>query len=116
MKGFLHSFVHAGRGLVHGLGGGRNLRIMAVVAAAAVALGWFHGLAPGEWCAVILACGLVLAVELLNSAGEEMADLAQPERDPRVGRIKDLMAGASLVAALAAAAVGVVVFLPKLRG
>jgi len=116
MSGFLHGFVYAGQGVIHGLRGCRNLRVMAIVAALAVALGLVLGLEPGEWSAVALACGLVLAVELLNSAGESLADLVQPAQDPRVGRLKDLMAGASLVASLAAAAVGLLVFLPKLLG
>ena len=116
MREFLHSFVYAGRGVACGLRGCRNLRIMAALAALAVALGLVLGLEPGEWCVVALACGLVLAVELLNSAGEALADLVQPAQDPRVGRLKDLLAGASLVASLAAAVVGLLVFLPKLLG
>lgn len=114
MREFLRSFVYAGRGVALGLRGCRNLRVMAALGVAAVGLGLVVGLTPGAWCAVALACGLVLAVELLNSAGEELADLVQPEHDPRVGRAKDLMAGASLVVSLAAAAVGAIVFLPKL--
>jgi diacylglycerol kinase (ATP) len=116
VSGFLRSFVFAARGVAHGLRSCRNLRIMAACAAGAVVLGLLFGLRPGEWCAVILACGLVLAVELVNSAGEMLADIVQPDRDPRVGRLKDLLAGASLAASLAAAAVGLVVFLPYLTG
>jgi len=116
MKDFLHSFVYAGRGIAYALRGGRNLRIMAALAALAVALGLVLGLEPSQWSAVALACGLVLAVELLNSAGEALADLVQPAQDPRVGRLKDLLAGASLTASVAAAAVGLLVFLPKLLG
>ncbi|MCP4573908.1 MAG: diacylglycerol kinase family protein [bacterium] len=116
MRGFLRSFVYAARGMAHGLRSCRNLRIMAILAALAVILGVLLGLDRGEWCAVALACGLVLAVELVNSAGEALADLVQPDQDPRVGRIKDLLAGASLAAALAAAAVGLLVFVPHLTG
>lgn len=114
MGDFLRSFIFAGRGVAHGLRTCRNLRIMAAFAAAAVVLGLLLGLRADQWCVLALACGLVLAVELVNSAGEILADIVQPQQDPRVGRLKDLLAGASLVASLAAAVVGLVIFLPKL--
>ena len=86
------------------------MQVMLAMGAAAVALGLVLGLTRGEWSAVALAIGLVLSVELVNTAGEQLVDLLHPEHDPRWGRIKDLLAGASLVASLAAAVVGVLVF------
>jgi diacylglycerol kinase len=112
---FLKSFVHAGRGLAAGLRE-RNLRVMLAAGVAAGVLGLTLGLARTEWALLALAIGLVLAVELVNSAGEALMDLLHPDHDPRVGRIKDLLAGAALTAALAAAAVGLLVFLPRLLG
>ena len=73
-------------------------------------------LLPESWELLSLQLGLVLALELVNTAGEQLVDLLHPEHDPRWGRIKDLLAGASLVAALAAAVVGVLVFGPRLWG
>jgi diacylglycerol kinase len=114
MRRFLLSFVHAGRGLVAGVRGCRNMKVMLALGAVAVVLGLVLGLSAGQWCAVALAIGLVLAVELVNTAGEDLVDLLHPEHDPRWGRIKDLLAAASLVAALAAAVVGLLVYLPAL--
>jgi diacylglycerol kinase (ATP) len=114
VDGFLKSFIHAGRGIAAGIRGCRNMQIMLAAGVAAVALGLVLGLTRGEWTAVALAIGLVLAVELVNTAGEGLVDLLHPEHDPRWGRIKDLLAGASLLAALAAAAVGALVFGPRL--
>jgi len=48
----------------------------------------------------------------VNTAGEGLVDILCPEHDPRYGRVKDLLAAASLIAAIAAAIVGMVVFLP----
>ena len=114
MRRFLESFVHAGRGLADGVRGCRNMQVMLGAAAVAVALGLVLGLTSGQWAAVALATGLVLAVELLNTAGERLVDVLCPQHDPRYGRVKDLLAAASLVAALAAAAVGLLVYLPAL--
>ena len=115
MRAFLQSFAHAARGLAAGARG-RNFRVMLGLGLVALVLGLVLGLTPAAWCALALAAGLVLAVELVNTAGEELLDLLHPEHDPRAGRIKDLLAGASLLAAVAAAVVGVLVFLPRLLG
>jgi diacylglycerol kinase len=112
MRGFLKSFVHAGHGVAAGVRGCRNMQVMLAAALLALVAGLLLGIGPGAWCAVVAAMGLVLAVELVNTAGEELVDILCPDHDPRYGRVKDLLAGASLVAAAAAAVVGLVVFLP----
>ena len=108
------SFRHAAIGVVTMLRTQHNARIQAVAAILVVALSFALRLAPWEWCAVLLATGLVLAAEGLNTAIEEIADLVSPERHPAVKAAKDVAAGAVLIAALMAAAVGALVFLPHL--
>ena len=114
MKPFLMGFVFAARGLRAGWSGQRNIKVMIGLAAVAVGLGWWLGLDSVEWAVISLACGLVLSMELINTAGEKLVDILSPEIDPRYGRIKDILAGAVLVAAIFAAVAGAVVFLPKL--
>jgi diacylglycerol kinase (ATP) len=113
VSSFLKSFVWAGNGIRVGARG-RNFRVMLVVGFGAVALGTWTGLTPAEWAAVLGCCGLVLGLELVNTAGEALVDALQPEQDPRYGRVKDLLAGAVLLAAVFSAAVGAVIFWPRL--
>jgi len=110
---FLKSFAYAWTGIRAGARG-RNFRVMLGVAAAVVGLGVWKGLAALEWVAVLICCGLVLGLELLNTAGERLVDILSPDHDPRYGRVKDLLAGAVLVAAIFSVAVGVIIFWPKL--
>jgi diacylglycerol kinase len=111
VKKFLMGFAHAGRGIAAGLRGETNLKVMLVLAAAAVSVGLYRGLDPLEWVAVSLCAGLVISLELANTAVERLVDIHSPGHDPRYGRVKDIMAGAVLVAALASAVVGALVFL-----
>jgi diacylglycerol kinase (ATP) len=72
----------------------------------------FH-ISREEWMIQILVFGLVLAVEGLNTAVEKMADFIHPEFHDRIGFIKDIAAGAVFFAAMAAIAVGLLIYVPK---
>ena len=67
-----------------------------------------------EWVAVALCIGGVLAAEAFNSAVEALADRVSPGYDEAVKHTKDLAAGAVLLMAMAAVAVGLIIFVPKI--
>lgn len=85
-----------------------------MAAVLAVVIGFVLGLSAGEWVAVVLAIGIVMATEVVNTAIEYLADAVHPEMDPGIRRAKDAAAGGVLIASVAAAAVGAIVYLPKL--
>lgn len=110
----LASFGHALAGIAEATASQRNMKIHWAAAGAAVGAGAWLGLAPGEWAAVILACAAVLGAECMNTAVEAAVDLASPERHPLAKRAKDCAAGAVLVCAIGALAIGLIVFVPKI--
>lgn len=110
MRAFFKSFACARQGLFHAYDNQRNIKILSCCAVLALLLGPACGLSIAEMAVVILACGLVLALEVANTAFESLADALHPQRHPAVGRAKDIMAGAVLMASLFAAAVGLVLF------
>lgn len=79
-----------------------------------ITAGFIFQISRIEWALVAFAIGLVFAAEILNSALERLCDIVQPEQDKRIGDIKDLCAAGVLLCALAAAAIGLLVFLPKI--
>jgi len=91
-----------------------NARIHAVAAVLAVAVGFLFRISPMEWIAVVIVIGMVFAAEIINSSIERTADFVKAERDDRKRDIKDLGAAAVLVCAIAAAVVGIIIFLPKI--
>ena len=115
-RGRLRSFGYAFRGLAICFHTQANARIHALATVVVVALGFALRLAAWEWCAVVLSIAAVWAAECFNTAMEGVVDLVSPERQPLAGRIKDLAAGAVLAAAISAAAVGAIIFGPKLWG
>lgn len=91
-----------------------NARIHLLAAIAAIALGIFLSISNTEWCILALSIAMVFCAEAFNTALEQLTDLVSPGQHPLAGKAKDLAAGAVLLAALGAAATGLIIFAPKL--
>ncbi|MGV3663719.1 MAG: diacylglycerol kinase family protein [Prosthecobacter sp.] len=109
----IRSFGPALAGLAWALRTQRNLQVHAIALCVVVALGLWLRIAAWEWCAVLLASGMVWAAELLNTALEVLSDRVSTAREEAIRRVKDVAAAAVLVAALAAVVVGLLIFAPK---
>lgn len=112
----VHSFVYAGRGIALVVRTQHNAWIHLLATALVTIAGLLIGLSRIEWALVVLAFVAVWSAEALNTAFEHLCDVASPEFHPLVERAKDAAAGAVLLAAIGAAIVGALVFLPHLLG
>lgn len=77
-------------------------------------LGFYFKISSVEWMFQILAIGLILTAESLNTAIEAVCDYIQPNFDKKIGKIKDITAGAVTFAALTAMIIGGIIYIPKL--
>jgi diacylglycerol kinase (ATP) len=93
-----------------------NAWIHAVASTTAVVLGIVLRISREEWLAVVLSLMAVWTAEALNTAFESLCNVAAPEFHPLVERAKDVAAGAVLISAIGAAAIGLLVFWPRLLG
>lgn len=91
-----------------------NAWLHAAASVAVVAAGAVLGVNRVEWMLLILAMVAVWTAEALNTALEFLCDVASPDFHPLVEKAKDVAAGAVLICALGAAAVGLLVFCPYL--
>lgn len=110
----LKSFVFAFHGICLLITREPNAWIHCFAAVCVITAGCIVGLSPTEWIAVTLAIGAVLAAEAVNSSIEALADLVSPGYHEAIKRTKDLAAGAVLILAIAAAVIGLIIFIPKL--
>jgi diacylglycerol kinase (ATP) len=104
------SFNHAAEGIVHALRTQRNLWIHFAIAVAVLVAAVGFGATKMELAVLLLAITFVLVAELVNTAVEAAVDVASTAFDPMAKLAKDMAAGAVLVAALNAVAVGYLVF------
>ena len=109
-----HSFRYAFSGMADMFREEANVRIHCIVAVLVIVAGFLFRISATEWLAVAVVIGLVISAEAFNTAIERLADVVQPDRDDRIRDVKDLAAAAVLLCALAAAAVGLIIFLPKI--
>ncbi|MCH2199979.1 MAG: diacylglycerol kinase family protein [Flavobacteriales bacterium] len=108
----LKSFSHAFRGINSSLLSEHNMWIHMIAAVVVIFLGLFFNVTTTEWLILLLCIGVVLAAELFNTAIEELANAITKEQNEKIGRAKDVAAGAVLVVAITAAVVGILVLLP----
>ncbi|MBS1327907.1 MAG: diacylglycerol kinase family protein [Oscillospiraceae bacterium] len=111
MRGFLRGFMFAGRGVWFCIRHERNFRVHMAVAAYVLLLAPYFSLSRGEWAALLAVVALVLAAEAVNTAVEQVVNLASPRRRTRARVAKDVAAGAVLLCAAGALAAGLFLFL-----
>jgi diacylglycerol kinase (ATP) len=114
MKKLMRSFGYAFNGIAYATKTQLNFRIHIVASLLAVYMGYALHISVSEWQWVIMCIALVLIIELLNTAIEFLTDLVSPAYNKLAGHVKDVSAGAVVIAALFALVMGSIIFLPKL--
>ncbi|MEY3332630.1 MAG: hypothetical protein RLZZ176_930 [Cyanobacteriota bacterium] len=113
----LISFKYAWAGIVYAFRTQRNFRIHVAVCALAIGLSVFLRLETVEISIIAITSGLVLTLELVNTAIESIVDLTVKQSYHELAKIaKDCAAGAVLVSALVALLVAATLLLPPLAG
>ena len=112
----IKSFGYAFKGIASLIKKEHNAWIHCTAIVVVTLAGWYFGITPTEWCIVVLCFGMVLAAEGFNTAIERLVDLVSPDYHPIAGDVKDVAAGAVLICAIAAAIVGMIVFIPYMFG
>lgn len=108
------SFRYAFSGLRRFIYTEHNARLHLAATVAVVIAGFWFRINYLEWLSVIAVTGLVWIAEAVNTVLEKLLDWLHPEQHPVVGQLKDLAAGAVLIAAITAAITGGIIFLPRL--
>jgi len=106
----LKSFGYAIKGFYKALREQLNLRIHVMVLAGVTGAGFYYKITGTEWVLILLTAGLVISMELMNTAMEVMADMVTREQRPTIAKIKDIAAAAVLFSAIIAVITGLIIF------
>lgn len=107
-------FRYAWRGIITVTKTERNMKFHLTATVIVLIFSWLLQLSPVEWTVIFLIIALVLTLEMVNTSIEKAMDHLAPDIHPAVGAVKDIAAGAVLVAALFSVIIGLIIFLPKI--
>ncbi|HEY4335997.1 MAG TPA: diacylglycerol kinase family protein [Puia sp.] len=110
----LASFTHAFRGIRQFAWHEHNARIHLVATIAVIIAAIVLKVKGAEAAALAIVTGMVWVAEMINTCFEKLTDHITKERHPEIKTIKDLAAGAVLLAAMTAVSVGLFIFIPKI--
>jgi len=110
----IRSFGYALEGIILFFRTQHNAWIHLSATAIVIAAGFFYNINTNDWCWITTAIVLVIITEMLNTAIEFMCDSITMERNPQIKKIKDIAAGAVLIAALGSVIIGLVIFIPRI--
>lgn len=91
-----------------------SIMVQSFVGICTIIAGFYFDISHEEWMLQILAIGLVLSIEGLNTAVEKLADFVQPNFDEKIGFIKDIAAGSVFFAAMSALAIWGIIYVPRI--
>ena len=105
-----NSFVFAWNGLKTTWKEEINFRIEILVSIVIIFCAFYFKFVIGEMLFCILSVVMVLSAEILNTAVEDVCNKIEPNQDPTIGKIKDIMAGFVLVTVIAAITITLIIF------
>ncbi len=115
-KKLINSFKYAFKGIVSSIKSERNMKIHFTMMILVIIAGILLNISMWEWITCFILFGLVISLEMVNTAIETVVDIVSPKYNFQAGQAKDIAAGAVLVNAIAAVIVGLLIFLPKIIG
>lgn len=90
------------------------IKLQLAIATMVTIAGFYFNITATEWMIQLIMISVVMSVEGANTAIEYIADFIHPEYHPKIGRIKDIGAGAVLIASIVAIIVAGIIYLPKI--
>lgn len=111
---FFESVGHALDGIQYITGHERNFKIEILSAIAVTIASFFLKVSLLEWCILVLVIGMVLALEMINTAIERCVDLVTKDYKELAKIAKDVSAGSVLVMSMFSIIIGIIIFLPKI--
>ncbi len=112
IKGRIKSLRYTFRGAFLLLKTEHSIMVQATICIGFVLIGLWVGLSRIEWMMQLLAIGLILTAEGLNTAIEKLCDFVHPDYHEKIGFIKDISSGAMTFAVVASLLITILIYYP----
>jgi len=109
----LKSVGYAFKGMLILIGTEASIKIQVFIAILVTIAGFYFEISKTEWMIQLTMIGLVMSIEGINTAIEQIADFIHPEHHNKIGLIKDVAAGAVFIASIIATIIAGIIYIPK---
>lgn len=109
-KRFTSSFGYAWTGVKQAVRHEQNLKIHLIIAVAVITLSIALNVPFVEKLILLVVIGIVISLEMINTALERIVDLVTKEYHPLARVVKDVSAGAVLIFSIFAVIIGILIF------
>ncbi len=110
----IRKFNYAIKGLSISLKEEKSLVVHFIVALIAIIVGLILQINPLSWAILMICIGVVISSELINTAIENIIDMVAFKFNINAKKIKDISAAATLILAIIAIIVGLLIFIPQI--
>ena len=114
IKRIINSFKYAFNGLIDTYKTEQSVWIYIPVSLLVILMGFYFKINTIEWLVIVLVLGVILSLELINTALESVVDLVTDKYHPLAKKAKDTVSAAVLVFAVASVIIGLIIFIPKI--
>ena len=108
------SIKYALSGIIYTLKTQRNIKIQIMIMCAAFLLGLILRISTFEWLILLLISAMVIGLEIINTALEEVVNLVTEEYRKTAKHAKDTAAGGVFAVSIFAVIIGLIIFIPKI--
>lgn len=98
-------------GIIVGLKSDRSIRVQWLIAIAVIGVFYLVEIEPADWLWILLCIGMVVSIEHINSAIEELADFVEPKYSEHIKRIKDFSSAAVFILSITSMVIGLIILL-----
>ena len=112
IKKIKYKFIYALRGLWIAIIEEQSLWVHIFVLLLLIGFGTYFRISLTDWAILVITAAVVISFEILNTSIESLVDMIAFEYNLKVKKIKDIAAAATLVSAIFAVVVGLLIFVP----
>ena len=114
-KRFVKSFSFAKEGIRYAFYHEQNIIVMLILGIIAIIMGLIFNISYLERLVIILLCGIIISLEMINTAIEAVVNLHDGEKKSKYGKVaKDCGSGAVAILSIVAFVIGLIIFIPHI--
>ncbi len=113
-KYWYRKFYYAFKGIFSSLREEKSMIVHVIVSLIVIIFSLVIKISITSWPIIVITIGLVISLELINTAIENLVDMVSFKYNINARKIKDISAAATLIVAIIAVMISLLIFIPRI--